>query len=463
MWIADQFKEILEDSLSYKEWLKASFGGFCDTESFQALEASLAPQQEAAAATIDQIVQNLFEIKHVDGEEEEDFSARTRGEFEADADTEPVSNGLEIPETSLSCGDDARDAHQSLVDAANDLDDDLTYIAWLTDKLEECCEDLDRDYDGIRMLVDLRLPPITARKDALEHALWVFKGLEGDEDLGTEDETLEEFTIRNRADYEATDPLVIPIMSLSTFIDVPELCPLEVRETAQELLDLMAQINMDNAYNMWMTQKLAECSEEFEMSIDQMIEAAQPAVLAANQDKTEKLRDLYTFAAIESETLEEFEMRIKAEFDNYLEESGAELLPTGIEVPMVPDLADDDTEEARQELEDLERGLAYCLTFVDYIETEIFTPCEILMEAHEEQLAQVQPMIDASRATQDELLESLQALKPEGEGKTAEEFAVLMGIDFLDDESVTPVSSEVEQLATPLVCQEETQTAAQEL
>ena len=82
-------------------------------------------------------------------------------------------------------------------------------------------------------------------------------------------------------------------------------------------------------------------------------------------------------------------MRIKAEFDNYLEESGAELLPTGIEVPMVPDLADDDTEEARQELEDLERGLAYCLTFVDFIEDRIFTPCEILMTAHENQLAEV--------------------------------------------------------------------------
>lgn len=178
------------------------------------------------------MVQNLFEIKHIDGEEEEVFSGRTRDEFVADADAEPVSVDLEIPETSLSCGDDARDAHQSLVDAVAALDDDLTYIAWLTDKLEECCEDLERDYEGIKMLVDLRLPPITERKEALEHALWVFKGLEGDEVLGTEDETLEEFTLRNRADYEATNPLVIPIMSLSTFIDVPELCPEDVRADA---------------------------------------------------------------------------------------------------------------------------------------------------------------------------------------------------------------------------------------
>lgn len=207
-------------------------------------------------------------MKHIDGEEEETFSDRTRAEFVADADAEPVSVDLEIPETSLSCDDDARDAHQSLVDAVNDLSDDLTYIAWLTDKLEECCEEEEKKYEGIKMLVDLRLPPITERKDALEHALWVFKGIEGDELLGTEDETLEEFTLRNRAEYEATNPLVIPVMSLGTFIDVPELCPEDVRADAQMLLDLVAQINEDNAYNMWMTQRLAECSEEFEMSID---------------------------------------------------------------------------------------------------------------------------------------------------------------------------------------------------
>ena len=85
------------------------------------------------------MVQNLFEMKHIDGEEEEDFSARTRAEFDAAEDATPVSVDLEIPETSLSCGDDARDAHQSLVDAVAALDDDLTYIAWLTDQLEECC------------------------------------------------------------------------------------------------------------------------------------------------------------------------------------------------------------------------------------------------------------------------------------------------------------------------------------
>ena len=59
----------------------------------------------------------------------------------------------------------------------------------------------------------------------------------------------------------------------------------------------MAEINEMNAYNMWMIEKLRECSEIMEMTIDMMIEAAQPKVVMADQDKQEKLEDLYSFAA----------------------------------------------------------------------------------------------------------------------------------------------------------------------
>ena len=59
----------------------------------------------------------------------------------------------------------------------------------------------------------------------------------------------------------------------------------------------MAEINEMNAYNMWMIEKLRECSEIMEMTIDMMIEAAQPQVVMADQDKQEKLEDLYSFAA----------------------------------------------------------------------------------------------------------------------------------------------------------------------
>ena len=150
------------------------------------------------------------------------------------------------------------------------------------------------------------------------------------------------------------------------------------------LLDLMAEINEINAYNMWMAQKLAECSEEMEMTIDELIEATRPRAVMADQDKQELLEDLFSFAAREGETFEDFRMRIKGEFDDFLEETDAELVDTGIEIPMIPGLADDDTEEARDELIQLNEELAYCLTFVDWLEMEIFTPCDLLREAHEQ-------------------------------------------------------------------------------
>ena len=41
---------------------------------------------------------------------------------------------------------------------------------------------------------------------------------------------------------------------------------------------------------------------------------------------------------------------MNAEFQAYIAETGMELMPTGIVIPDVPELAHDDTEEARDEL-----------------------------------------------------------------------------------------------------------------
>ena len=80
--------------------------------------------------------------------------------------------------------------------------------------------------------------------------------------------------------------------------------------------------------------------------------------------------------------------------------------------------------------------MAYCLTLVDWLEEEIFTPCDLLREAHENQLAEVNPMRDTSKTAQEKLLESLKELKPEGEGKSIEDFTTLMAMDFLEDPNV---------------------------
>ena len=147
-----------------------------------------------------------------------------RADFDGDEDKEAVTSPVEVPETSLACPQDAQDAAASANSFIDELSDNLTYIAWLRDLLEECCIDLEADYDGIKAIASPRLAPLQEQRDALEHALFVFKGIEADDAMGVTEETFDEFKIRYKSEYDASDPLVIPIMSLATFIDVPELC-----------------------------------------------------------------------------------------------------------------------------------------------------------------------------------------------------------------------------------------------
>jgi hypothetical protein len=92
-------------------------------------------------------------------------------------------------------------------------------------------------------------------------ALYIFKGTPADEEAGTEAETFEEFVARSRQDYDDTDPLIVPVMSLDTFIDTPELCPESTVVAAQELLDLVVEINDLTAYVAFLNGELQACAE----------------------------------------------------------------------------------------------------------------------------------------------------------------------------------------------------------
>ena len=81
-------------------------------------------------------------------------------------------------------------------------DDDLTYIAWLTDLLEESCLELESDYDGIEILIEPQLAPLQEQRTTLEMAMFVFKGIKADPDAGTQAETFEEFQIRQKQEYD---------------------------------------------------------------------------------------------------------------------------------------------------------------------------------------------------------------------------------------------------------------------
>ena len=69
---------------------------------------------------------------------------------------------------------------------------------------------------------------------------------------------------------------------------------------------------------------------------------------------------MFSFAAKEGENKEYFAKRSEDEFKQAMEDNDLEMVPTGIIIPEVPEMADDDTEEARDELLQLDKDLSYC-------------------------------------------------------------------------------------------------------
>lgn len=79
-----------------------------------------------------------------------------------------------------------------------------------------------------------------------------------------------------------------------------------------------------------------------------------------------------------------------------IDDPDMEMVNTGIIIPDVPEMADDDTEQARDELIQLDKDLSECQTFTNWIKQEIFTPCDALRVAHEKQLNEEKPKLGVS-------------------------------------------------------------------
>ena len=265
---------------------------------------------------------------------------------------------------------------------------------------------------------------------------------------GTPAETLEEFKIRIAQQYDDTNPVEVQIMSLGTYIDVPELCPAATSEAADELLAMMGDFNHMSACNDYMTKLLADESEKAEMTLDKLIEMHKPDLVMANQEKQDNLDDLFTFAGREGEDMQQFTDRMKAEFTMHLEETGRDLVDSMITVPEVPELADDDTEEARDELQKLVDDIEWCLTFTEWLSEEIFVPCDVLRQTLEDTLTTNSERQTMSEENQMSLLSSLKALKDE-ENLTDNEFTVKMGQQYLMEGNTDPADTGITLLPVP--------------
>jgi len=381
--VAESFVDILEDCGSYLAWLQAQAGGFCEVPQFEAVATDNADAATEAADALTVTLDDLFDVKANDDESREEFLARFRAEFEAAEDVNQVVSGATVPETSLACPDDASTAHAAAVEFVENLNDSLTFNAWLEAILQECCDDIEGDYDAIRSIAEPKLAAAETERDAYIEALWVFKGTDAIEGVTTE-ETLEQFTERLRTQYDNEEtPVVVPIMSVETFLSVPSLCDDETIASAEELVELVADLNDANAYTTWMKEELAECEMLQELSMRQKIADINAMLATMAIEKQAQLDDLHSFTANNGESMTDFTDRMFAEFDAHLDTTEWELEETSFTIPDVPELADDETEEIRDLLVEAEYKLAYCKTFVSWLKEEIFQPCDVLQVEYE--------------------------------------------------------------------------------
>ena len=80
--------------------------------------------------------------------------------------------------------------------------------------------ELEGDYDGLKAFAVPKIPKLLEERKVLEEALFAFFGNPAD-DMGTPAETVDEFRVRYEAEYFATDPVEVQIMSVESYIDVP--------------------------------------------------------------------------------------------------------------------------------------------------------------------------------------------------------------------------------------------------
>jgi hypothetical protein len=455
--VAESFVDILEDCGTYLAWLQAQAGGFCEVPQFEAVATDNESAATGAADALEVTLDDLFDVKGQDDESREAFLVRQRAEFDEADDVNQVVSGIVVPETSLACPDDATAAHAAAVQFVEELNDSLTYNAWLEAILQGCCDDIEADYDAIRSIAEPKLAAAEEERDAYINALWVFKGTEAIEGV-TEEETLEQFTERLRTQYDHEEtPTVVPVMSVETFLSVPSLCDDETIASAAELVELVADLNDANAYTAWMKEELAECEMLEEMNIRQKIADINAMLATMGIEKQAQLDDLHSFTALDGESMSDFTDRMFAEFDAHLDTSEWELEETSFTIPDVPELADDETEALRDQLVEAEYKLAYCKTFVSWLKEEIFVPCEVLRVSYEEATIANLPRVATSAAQRDSYLESLKQLKDE-DNLSQEDFDALMEAAFTTA-APEAVASGIDILPAPIVCQQETQDA----
>jgi hypothetical protein len=278
-------------------------------------------------------MESLFVLLGEEGETPEDFAARIRERFETeradpDGGVEEMPTGVVIPDTPEMCQASTHDAVDWLITYDDQLQDEMTYNAWLDDLLEDSivmnekdCDDLAQEYaDLIESNFD-KIEESKERQVSIKEDAFMVKGLDG--------ESFDDFQARYKDEFDTYVPL--PVFPEIDYMKVPATCQESTVEAYEEFHDFLDMLSAELTYETWLSEKLEECCEDLENQISSMVDEARLDEFA--ETKEAKLHDLFLLNGEDGEERLEYYLTVIQEFEA-LEDF--EDIPTGLSAPEVP-------------------------------------------------------------------------------------------------------------------------------
>ena len=158
-------------------------------------------------------------------------AANAGNDFET-GDVVEQETGIEIPEVPEQCQQSTKDTRQALVDAESNLQNQLTFAAWLEEQLAAAsamnadeCDDLAESYETIIADGAALITASQDRQTALKADAFLIKGEDG--------ETFAEFQMRFKNAFTTYVP--IPITPDVAFTPLPGTCQQSTRDARAEL------------------------------------------------------------------------------------------------------------------------------------------------------------------------------------------------------------------------------------
>lgn len=436
------FSDNLSDLLTYLNYLEAQLEDSCAalSDDFVDEKDALQGALDAKEIELNATLENLFELREDQDEDFETFSARVRGEFDAEGVT-LLDGGFVAADVPENCNDSTRDMQGAFEAVIGQYNDCLTYQAWVEAQLEGACDD---HATACQALIDEDLRPDIA---TLQSALFTLKG---------DGQTVEDFALAIFNDFAAaradSEGGVVEVETGLVIPGVPEQCPQSTKDAKALVNAFDSDLQNQLTYALWLEGQLASAQDMNEDECDDLA-ASYAAIIVdgqdliqASQDRQVALKaDAYLIKGEEGETFAAFQARFKDAFETYVP------IPVTPEVAFtaLPGTCQQSTIDARADLQDFLDAYSMELTYEDWVANELKECCADLV-------SEMNDAVDAQRiadleAIKTDLLADLFTLVADGE--TAEDFNAASLAEF-DAADVADVDTGVVRPVVPESCNE---------